>query len=103
MEKNILCTCKYILSILWALIIILYSAVNILQHLKAIWGLGSVPKPTGKTKPQQNTETSGKGSLYYKTAKTTAAERSFNFLVFARLCQAIVCFPKEWLVSTLEN
>lgn len=77
--------------------------MNILQHLKAIWGLGSVPKPTGGKKTQQNTETCGKGSLYYKTAKTTAAERNFSFLVFGRLCQVIVCFPKVWLVSTLEK
>lgn len=58
---------------------------------------------TGTNKSQQNTETHRKASLYYKTAKTTAAERNFNFLVFGRLCQAIVCFPKEWLGSTPEN
>lgn len=50
MENPMLCTCKDTLSILRTFIITLCSAVNILQHLEAIWGLGSVPKPTGGKK-----------------------------------------------------
>lgn len=50
MENPMPCTCKDTLSILRTFIITLCSAVNILQHLEAIWGLGSVPKPTGGKK-----------------------------------------------------
>lgn len=55
MENPMLCTCKDMLSILWTLIIILCSAVNILQHLEAIWALGSAPKPTGEKKKKRKT------------------------------------------------
>jgi len=89
-----LCTCKYILGILWALIIILYSAVNMLQHLKAIWGLGSVPKSIGKETPQRNTETRGKGSLYFKTAKTSAGETSI-FLSLADYAKLLFALQKN--------
>lgn len=54
MENPMQCTCKDTLSILWTLI--LCSAMNVLQHLEAIWALGSVPKPTGKKNNKKKTQ-----------------------------------------------
>lgn len=91
-----LCTCKYKLSILWPLIIILSSAVNILQHLKAIWGLGSVPKPTGgKKKPNKTLKLVEKVLCIIRLLKQQLLKETLVFLSLADYAKSLFAFLKN--------
>lgn len=100
-----LCTRQYILSVRWALIIGLYSAVNTLQHLKAIWGLRLAPKPIGKKKQtlSKTLKLVEKVPCVIKLLKQLLLEETSVVMTLADYAKLSFAFLNNGSVSTLEN